>query len=187
MCLLPAPRRLPGDPCSHSDCRRTRPPRLAPPDTLRALDDIGMEKRQKASGCETRVRSWNDLPAAFSPNTGLFPGLAPQKTTAFTAPAALEFAAMRLSSIPGLLPPYGILSRTNIITRVTFEPCAVVKNAHGSKVTRINFRKEGEGLGSRLCAPVKKLLDSLSPVYFIRGTISISLVQSIRDLYPGCG
>ena len=32
-----------------------------------------------------------------------------------------------LVSIPGLLPPYGILLRTNIIMRVTFEPCAVVR------------------------------------------------------------
>ena len=39
--------------------------------------------------------------------------------------------ASRDENLPGLLPPYYYI-------------------AHGSKVTRINFRKEGEGLGSRL-------------------------------------
>ena len=31
-----------------------------------------------------------------------------------------------------------------------FQAFSLLTIAHGSKVTRINFRKEGEGLGSRL-------------------------------------
>ena len=41
--------------------------------------------------------------------------------------AVTRVRGVGLASIPGLLPPYGILSRTNNITRVTFEPCAVVR------------------------------------------------------------
>ena len=41
---------------------------------------------------------------------------------------------VKVASIPGLLPPYGILSRTNIITRVTFEPCAVVRRQKAWKI-----------------------------------------------------
>ena len=39
-----------------------------------------------------------------------------------------------LASIPGLLPPYRILSRTNILMCVTFEPCAVVRRQKAWKI-----------------------------------------------------
>ena len=38
-----------------------------------------------------------------------------------------------------------------------FQAFSLLTIAHGSKVTRINFRKEGEGLGSRLYIHTYKL------------------------------